>query len=132
MIIKTYSTPPMTNHPPPELTNFDTMDTKLSLTPKDTVERCGLLKVPDEAVIRALRVELGQANAYIDELKEEIKILKDDSALDKLIQENKSLRGDIRVLADRLNTGNDAQEIRRLRKYNSELIAELIKLKNKK
>ena len=108
------------------------MDTKLSLTPKDTVERCGLLKVPDEAVIRALRVELGQANAYIDELKEEIKILKDDSALDKLIQENKSLRGDIRVLADRLNTGNDAQEIRRLRKYNSELIAELIKLKNKK
>lgn len=33
-------------------------------------ERYGLSKVPDDIIIRQLRVELGKANAYIQELEE--------------------------------------------------------------
>ena len=38
---------------------------------KDT-EWSGLMKVPDREVISSLRVKLGQSNAYIEELKEEL------------------------------------------------------------
>ena len=38
---------------------------------KDT-EWSGLMKLPDREVIKIIRVKLGQANAYIEELKEEL------------------------------------------------------------
>jgi cell division protein ZapA (FtsZ GTPase activity inhibitor) len=38
-------------------------------------ENYGLLKIPSEAVIKELRVELGKANAYIQELKERMKLI---------------------------------------------------------
>lgn len=34
-------------------------------------ERHGLLKIPDEVIIKELRVELGKANSYIHELEDE-------------------------------------------------------------
>lgn len=39
-------------------------------------EWSGLMKVPDREVISSLRVKLGQANAYIDELKSELEEMK--------------------------------------------------------
>lgn len=38
---------------------------------RDT-EWSGLMKIPDKEVINELRIKLGQANAYIDELKAEL------------------------------------------------------------
>lgn len=38
---------------------------------KDT-EWSGLMKIPDKEVIKGLRIKLGQANAYIDELKAQL------------------------------------------------------------
>jgi hypothetical protein len=38
-------------------------------------ENYGLLKIPEEAVIKELRIELGKTKAYIEELKDTIKLI---------------------------------------------------------
>jgi hypothetical protein len=38
-------------------------------------ENYGLLKIPEEAVIKELRIELGKTKAYIEELKDTMKLI---------------------------------------------------------
>ena len=38
-------------------------------------EKYGLLKIPSEAVIKELRIELGKTKAYIEELKDTMKLI---------------------------------------------------------
>jgi threonine dehydrogenase-like Zn-dependent dehydrogenase len=38
-------------------------------------ENYGLLKIPEEAVIKELRIELGKTKAYVEELKDAIKLI---------------------------------------------------------
>lgn len=86
----------------------------------------GLMKLPEEAIIASLRVELGKANAYIAELEDSLKeALKCPPDLAKLMNDNSSLRGEIKKLRGRI----DSDEVMRLRRTVSELVAENIKLK---
>jgi threonine dehydrogenase-like Zn-dependent dehydrogenase len=38
-------------------------------------ENYGLLKIPEEAVIKELRIELGKTKAYVEELKDTMKLI---------------------------------------------------------
>jgi len=76
---------------------------------KDT-ERYGLQKVPDEIIIKVLRVELGKANAYIVELEE---LAKEPAKM--LCKYKQNAKGE-RDRADRLQ-----KEVYRLNFENSEL-----------
>lgn len=62
-------------------------------------EHFGLLKIPDEIVIRELRVELGKANARIAELEYELNEVKSATVSD-LCNQIKSLKGTIKTLVN--------------------------------
>ena len=99
----------------------------------------GLLKIPDEVVIKQLRQDLGKANAYIQELEHLIK--QNDSGLKRRLRdlenENKSLRGNLKALqGDEMhkryteNIKKKSKEIESLRNTISELVCRLNKNNN--
>jgi len=48
----------------------------MKLKQDKTIELYGLCKVPDEIIIKELKVEIGKANSYIQELEDENNLLK--------------------------------------------------------
>lgn len=97
----------------------------------------GLLKVPDEVIIKELRIKLGIANATIDELSYELDLLKSSTVRD-LVTKIKSLKGTIKSLvSERKNDvyfkkyQEQKKECNRLMKANSELVGKLYQLKLK-
>lgn len=89
------------------------------------------MKVPDEAIIAELRTKLGNAESYIVELEE---ALKNDNLV-SLRNENKSLRGNIKVLSEKLKRAqadeDDSVKIRKLKSENRQLVNNIIELKRK-
>ena len=83
---------------------------------KDT-EWSGLMKVPDREVIKGLRVKLGQANAYIDELKEQLEEMKCRKVKDTTINQANG----------RIN--NLEKELEKSRKECNKVVEENIRLK---
>lgn len=80
-------------------------------------EWSGLMKVPDREVISSLRVKLGQANAYIDELKAELKEMKCRKVKDTTITQANA----------RIN--NLEKELEKSRKECNKVVQENIRLK---
>jgi len=61
---------------------------------KDTENYPDLLKVPDSVIIKELRIELGKANSYVDELKHELKNLKEKNLkTEENIRKNEHIKG---------------------------------------
>ena len=88
-------------------------------------EREGLLKVPDEVVIKELRIELGKANAMISELQDIVKNLETSDV--------KSLIGTIKALNKQINENvyyqkwrEEKTKCKKLSMLNKRLITRLI------
>lgn len=88
----------------------------------------GLMKIPEEAVIASLRVELGQHKAYIDELEERLKIALTLETKD-LLNQIHSLKCERKKLHERIKYMQDNDEINRLRRENNELVGRIVQLK---
>lgn len=91
-------------------------------------ELFGLLKIPDEIVIKELRTEIGMLKSENDELKYRLS-LAINPEVDKLVNTINSLKGELRVLRNRDLVQEKQKEINSLRKINAELVYKLIDLK---
>lgn len=80
----------------------------------------GLLKLPDEALIKELRIELGKQTSYIQELEDEIKFLKKEETEEKKKIRREKLFDEYRGQIKNLN-----DKIRKLKKDNEYLIIKL-------
>ncbi|MDL2310273.1 hypothetical protein LJC39_04070 [Parabacteroides sp. OttesenSCG-928-B22] len=80
----------------------------------------GLLKLPDEALIKELRIELGKQASYIQELEDEIKFLKKEETEEKKKIRREKLFDEYRGQIKNLN-----DKIRKLKKDNEYLIIKL-------
>lgn len=78
---------------------------------KDT-EWSDLCKVPDEVVIKTLRIELGQANSYIEELEAEINHLR-EGGIDETVRK---LENDVSYLKGMLKASAETNLVAALRK----------------
>jgi hypothetical protein len=82
----------------------------------------GLLKVPDEVIIKELRLELGKATSYIQELEQENKRLKDESPEEKKAIRKEKIFNEYRDKVTQLQ-----RIIARLKKENEQLLIKSIK-----
>ena len=80
-------------------------------------EWSGLMKLPDREVIKIIRVKLGQANAYIEELKAELEEMKCRKVKDTTITQANG----------RIN--NLQKELEKSRKECNKVVEENIRLK---
>lgn len=80
----------------------------------------GLFKLPDEALIKELRIELGKQASYIQELEDEIKFLKKEETEEKKKIRREKLFDEYRAQIKNLN-----DKIRKLKKDNEYLIVKL-------
>lgn len=87
----------------------------------------GLMKLPEEAVIASLRVELGQHKSYIDELEERLKMALTPETKD-LLNQIHSLKCERKKLHERIKSLQDNDEINRLRRENKELVGRIVQL----
>lgn len=94
------------------------------------LELFGLLKVPDEVVIKELRTEIGMLKSENDELKYRLR-LAINPEVDKLVNTINSLKGELRVLRNRNLIQEKQKEINSLRNINAELVHKLIDLKKR-
>lgn len=97
-------------------------------------ENYDLLKVPDEIIVRELRIELGKANSRIQELEDELKA----HSSGKIHELIKSLKGTIKALvkekkSDKYYQLYQEQRERndRLTQSNSALIGKILMLQTK-
>jgi len=61
---------------------------------KDAENYPDLLKVPDSVIIKELRIELGKANSYVDELKHNLKITQEKLLkTEENIHKNEQIKG---------------------------------------
>lgn len=91
-------------------------------------EWSGLLKIPNEVIIKELRIELGQINSIIDELKYEIvefQNINKSLLLNGFKQASEIVR--LQAEIEKLNS-----EIKRQQKANTKLHRSLYKLKHLK
>lgn len=91
-------------------------------------ELFGLLKIPDEVVIKELRTEIGMLKSENDELKYRLS-LAINPEVDKLVNTINSLKGELKVLRNRNLVQEKQKEINSLRNTNAELVYRLLKLK---
>ncbi len=82
----------------------------------------GLLKVPDEVIIKELRLQLGKATSYIQELEYENKRLKDESPEEKKAIRKEKIFNEYRDKITQLQ-----RIIARLKKENEQLLIKSIK-----
>ena len=82
----------------------------------------GLLKIPDEVIIKELRLELGKATSYIQELEQENKRLKDESPEEKKAIRKEKIFNEYRDKVTQLQ-----RIIARLKKENEQLLIKSIK-----
>lgn len=94
-------------------------------------ELFGLLKIPDEVVIKKLRTEIGMLKSENDELKYRLSLALNPE-VDKLVNTINSLRGELRVLRNRDLVQEKQKEIDSLRNINAKLVYELLKLRQSK
>lgn len=92
------------------------------------LELFGLLKVPDEVVIKELRTEIGMLKSENDELKYRLS-LAINPEVDKLVNTINSLKGELKVLRNRDLVQEKQKEINSLRNTNAELVYKLLKLR---
>ena len=94
-----------------------------------------LMKLPDSVIIKELRIELGKANAMIQELEDTISSLNTSEDVLNII---KGLKGTIKALIKERNENKFyllykelKTEYNRLRNQNGELIGQVFRLKEK-
>lgn len=91
-------------------------------------ELFGLLKIPDEVVIKELRTEIGMLKSENDELKYRLS-LAINPEVDKLVNTINSLKGELKVLRNRNLVQEKQKEINSLKNTNAELVYKLLKLR---
>jgi Co/Zn/Cd efflux system component len=92
----------------------------------------GLFKVPDYVLLKESRIELGQANAYIEELEDVIKELQSQlKSVNNLTKEEIiNIKRESLILQYSLEREKNVAQIHKLRTENSNLVGQLYQLKN--
>lgn len=115
-----------------DLIKKQTPDARIHIRWKDPDDTSSIpLKVPENAIIKNLQKTVGQNEAYIQELEEQIKTLKDTE--NKIIskENKKELMKDVMIKQYSNKVKELTRQIELMRKDNSDLISTNLMLKTK-